>query len=135
MIVLDTNVASHLMGNDPPAVAWLSRQPPHDIFMTTVTRAEIRFGIACLPRGRRRDSLAAAADVLFESMADRVLSFDNQAADEYGALLAARLAAGRPMGHEDAQIAAVARSRRAVLATRNVKDFEDCGLAIVNPWA
>jgi hypothetical protein len=97
--------------------------------------AEILYGIEILPRGKRRDSLRAEAEVVFiQDLAGRVLPFDEEAARAFPEIAAGRRAEGRPIAELDAQIAAVARSRRAILATRNTADFEGCGVRLVNPW-
>ncbi len=137
MIVLDTNVLSELMRPEPDAavVAWIGGQPMAGLFTTTLTQAEIFYGLALLPRGRRRDALVAAARPMFEvDLAGRVLPFDTDAALAYPDIAAGRRKGGRPISQIDAQIAAIARSRGARLATRNVSDFADCGIAVVDPW-
>ncbi len=103
--------------------------------MTTITVAEILFGIDLLPKGKRRDKMLAEANATFaEDFAGRILPFDETAARAFPEVAAARRAQGRPISDLDAQIAAIARSRDAVLATRNIADFEGCGLHLVNPW-
>jgi len=137
MIILDTNVLSELMRPSPSddVVAWLSGQPQQSLFTTTVTEAEIRYGLALLPSGARRDALESAAEGLFaEDLAGRVLPFDRSAAAAYALIAADRRAAGRPIAQLDAQIAAIARSRRAGVATRNVTDFSGCGVHVLDPW-
>jgi predicted nucleic acid-binding protein len=137
VIVLDTNVVSELMrrGPDAGALAWIADQPMAGLFTTTLTQAEIFYGLALLPGGRRRDELMAAAHAVFEAeLAGRVLSFDIDAALVYPEIAAGRKLAGQPISQIDAQIAAIARSRGACLATRNVRDFADCGITVVNPW-
>lgn len=137
MIVLDTNVLSELMRPLPSqdVVAWLSRQPQQGLFTTTITEAEIRYGLALLPTGPRRDVLKSAAEGLFaEDLAGRVLPFDRAAAVEYALIAAERRAAGHPIAQFDAQIASIARSRGAAVATRNVTDFSGCGVEVLNPW-
>jgi len=137
MIVLDTNVLSELLrpAPAPKVLAWVGRQPRAALFVTSMTRAEIFYGIHVLPRGRRRQALSDATDTLFAQLfAGRMLNFDGDAADAYAEIMAARKNAGRRMSQSDAVIAAVARSRGASLATRNVKDFVDCGIEIINPW-
>ena len=137
MIVLDTNVISELMRPTPDArvMAWMAQQPMAGLFTTTVTQAEIFYGLALLPQGRRRDDLVVAAQQMFDvDLAGRVLSFDIDAAMIYAEIAAGRRRIGNPISQIDAQIAAVARSRGAQLATRNVPDFVDCGIVVVNPW-
>lgn len=138
MIVLDTNVISELMRRDPDAAvtAWVGEQPMAGVFTTTLTQAEIFYGLALLPEGRRRDALMAAARPMFEvDLAGRVLPFDTDAASAYPGIAADRRMSGQPISQIDAQIAAIVRSRGARLATRNVSDFADCGITVVNPWA
>ncbi len=137
MIVLDTNVVSELTRDRPqPAVlAWLDRQPVSALFTTAITEAELRYGVAILPAGRRRERLAAGIEsTLREDFAGRILPFNSAAAHAYAAIAAARRAAGRPIGQSDCQIAAIARSRGIPVATRNVADFAGCGIKVVNPW-
>lgn len=137
MIVLDTNVLSELVRPEPApkVLAWLARQPRAALFVTTVTRGEILYGIHVLPKGRRKQALWDATTAIFQRVfSDRMLSFDGDAADAYADIAAARKTAGRRMSQSDAMIAAVARSRGASLATRNIKDFVDCGIDIVDPW-
>lgn len=137
MIVLDTNVLSELLAPTPaPAVvAWLAAQPAAAVFTTTVTEAEILYGLALLPGGRRRQALEAAVRPIFaEDLAGRVLAFDRDAAQSYAVIAAQRRAIGRPISQFDAQIAAIAVSRGASIATRNIADFADTGAVIVNPW-
>lgn len=135
MIVLDTNVVSALMSTRAGDLdAWLSTVDGESLFTTAITRAEIRYGIARLPEGARRSGLVARADALFEESADRILPFDSAAADRYGALVAGRESAGRPISVADAQIAAIATVHRAAVATRNTKDFAGTGVSVVNPF-
>ena len=137
MIVLDTNVVSELMKSAPePAVmAWIDAIPGATMFLSAVTQAEILYGVALVPEGKRREGLALAARTAFESyFRGRILPFDSEAAEVFAELAAGRRRAGRPISQADAQIAAIARSRGAVLATRNVPDFEGCGVEIVDPW-
>jgi predicted nucleic acid-binding protein len=138
MIVLDTNVLSELLRVDPdPGVgAWVEAQPPASLFTTAVTSAELRFGLAILPRGARRQALQdAVSGILEEDFAGRVLPFDEDAAQSYAAIAAARRETGQPISQFDAQIAAIAHSRGARLATRNVRDFVHCGVEVIDPWA
>jgi toxin FitB len=137
MIVLDTNVLSESWRPKPAArvLGWIRSQPATALFTTAITEAELYYGIALLPEGRRRRALESAVRLIFaEDLAGRVLPFDSAAAREYADIAATRRRAGRRMPEADAQIAAIARSRGAALATRNVADFSDCGLDIVSPW-
>lgn len=138
MIVLDTNVISELMRirPEPAVMAWIADQPLAGIFTTALTQAEIFYGLALLPKGRRRDDLLAAARAMFDAdLAGRVLPFDAAAADAYPEIADARKQAGEPISQIDAQIAAIVRSRGARLATRNVRDFTGCGIAVIDPWS
>ena len=136
--LLDTNVLSELLRAQPhPAVlAWFAEQPADSLFVSAVTQAEMLLGARFLPRSKRRQQLETALDTMFrEDFAGRVLPFDSAAAAAYAAVVAARRGAGRPISQFAAQIAAIALSRRAGLATRNVSDFEECGLTLTNPWS
>ena len=137
MIILDTNVLSELMRPSPSerVVHWIEQHLAGDLATTAVTKAEILYGIALLPLGRRRNDLAQAAGAMFaEDFEGRVFPFDTEAAAVYAVLCADRRAAGRPISAFDAQIAAICIARGLTLATRNVPDFEDCGLDLINPW-
>ena len=137
MIILDTNVLSALMRATPelPVANWLDRQPVESIWITSITLFEARFGLALLPKGRRRQSLEAAfARVLEEDLENRVLDFDAVAAAEAATLAAGRQQAGRPVDVRDTQIAGIALARHAVIATRNVRHFLDVKVPVVNPW-
>jgi predicted nucleic acid-binding protein len=137
VIVLDTNVLSELMRSQPAAAvfAWVAAQPRAALYTTSVNKAEILHGIAALPEGRRRATLAAAAEAMFtDDFAGRVLPFDEEAAIHYAEIVAARRREGRRIEAFDAQIAATARVAGAELATRDVGDFASCDLTLVNPW-
>jgi len=138
MIILDTNVLSELMkpAPSPEVVAWISsRLSTRELCLTTITVAEILFGIELMPRGKRRDSLLADAESTFaEDFARRIVPFDEPAARAFPEIAAIRRLAGRPTSLFDAQIAAIARASDALLATRNTADFEGCGVRLVNPW-
>jgi predicted nucleic acid-binding protein len=113
---------------------WSLSQDARDLFTTSVTLAEVRYGIERLPDGQRKaQSRAKAADIFF-ALADKVLPFDARAALRYATLMADRGRAGPPMAGFDAQIAAICLSYSAALATRNPKDFQHTGLDLINPW-
>jgi predicted nucleic acid-binding protein len=138
MIVLDTNVVSEtLRPNCADSVKrWMHAQPSTSLFTTTICEAEIFYGIALLPAGRRRATLEAAVESIFRvDFGGRILPFDSTAARAFADISAARRRLGRPIGAFDAQIAAIARSHGATVATRDIDDFNDCGIKIVNPWA
>ncbi len=137
MIVLDTNVVSELMRSHPAddVVDWVDRQPASDLHLTAITVAELLYGVARLAGGRRRTELADQVEAMVtDDFENRVVSFDEPAAPHYADIVAGRERLGRPIGMADAQIAATCRSHGAVLATRNVDDFTDTGITIVNPW-
>ena len=137
MVILDTNVVSEFMRGhpEPAVVAWLNARPPHDLFVTAVTEAEVRTGIAFLPAGRRRRHLVRAANRAFnELFEDRVLPFEREAARAYASIAAERRKAGRPISQIDCQIAAIARSLGAAVATRNTRDFDETGIPVLDPW-
>ena len=137
MIVLDTDVLSALMRTAPdaPVVVWLDRQPADSIWITSITVFEVRFGLAVLPQGRRRRTLDAAfTRLLEEDLENRVLDFDLAAATSAAALAAERRGAGRPVDMRDTQIAGIVSARRATLATRNGRHFDDLKVPVVDPW-
>ena len=138
MIVLDTNVVSELVRTAPAlrVLDWLAGHPRSDVFLAAVTEAELRYGVAIMPLGRRRDSLAATiARILDEDFDGRILSFDSPAAKAFASIAAERRAAGRPIQPADGQIAAIARSLGASVATRDTRGFEGCGVDLINPWS
>ena len=137
MIILDTNVLSALMVKPAESVvlAWLDRQPEESTWTTSITILEIRFGLEIMERGRRRDSrILAFRRLIDEEIEHRVAPFDDSAATAAAELMAANKRAGTPRELRDTMIAGIALSRRAELATRNVKHFAECGIEIVNPW-
>ncbi len=137
MWILDTNVVSELMRPEPESgvMEWLGSRPGGSLFLTSVVEAELRYGLALLPAGRRRNDLTAALeDMLEQDFADRILPFDRSAARAYADIVSGRREQGRPISHFDGQIAAVARSRDAGVATRNETDFAGCDIAVINPW-
>src|SRR5450432_814145 len=138
MIVLDTNVLSEAMRPVPAAevLRWLGSHPASRLFTTAITQAEILYGLQLLPKSKRRTALEPAIGAIFEEdFADRILPFDSDAAHVFAEIAVARRDMGRPIAQLDAQIAAIARSRGAELATRNIQDFEHCGIKVVNPWS
>ena len=137
MILIDTNVVSELMrpAPEPAVLDWFGLQDPSILHLSAVSEAELRRGVAILPAGRRQDALRAAVDAMVaEDFAGRVLSFDSVAAVAFASVFAHRRAAGRPISFPDCQIAATARAHGAAVATRNVADFEGCGIEILDPW-
>lgn len=138
MIVLDTNVISELMRPMPAPIvlSWFAQQDGSELFLTTITEAELRTGVAYLPAGQRRDRLIVAINAMLDqNFTDRLLSFDSLAAQNYAVIAADRRIAGKPISQSDCQIAAIARTHRATIATRNVRDFIGTGIAVTNPWA
>lgn len=137
MIILDTNVLSALMRTAPdrPVVAWLDRQSAESVWITSITVFEARLGLALSPQGRRRRALETAfARLLEDDLENRVLDFDAPAATSAASLAAHRQRAGRPADMRDTQIAGIALSRHATLATRNVRHFADLKVPVVDPW-
>ena len=137
MIVLDTNVLSELLRPTPtPQVEhWLAAQDGANLDFTTIGEAELLYGVALLPAGRRRTALRAAVEgILDDVLRDRILAFDRAAARAYAAIASERRAAGRPISQFDGQIAAIARAHGASVATRNLRDFEGCGVTVLDPW-
>lgn len=136
MIVLDSNVVSELMKPAPePAVReWVRSRSGRELYTTTITLAEVGYGIERLPAGRRRDLLRSTAARLFAQFDDQVLPFDTAAAAQYPLIVTRREHAGRPIDGFDAQIAAVCATHGATLATRNIKDFETTGITVFDPW-
>jgi len=136
MIVLDTNVVSELMRPAPAQAVrdWLKVQPPGGMCTTAITVAEIRYGLEWLADGNRKDRLRAAADEVFTAFGEFVLPFDARSAACYAPLVAGRDRIGLPIDGFDAQIAAICQAQDAVLATRNVKDFRETGVVLIDPW-
>jgi len=137
VIVLDTNVLSEALKPLPSRIVlrWLAAQQSLSVFTTTITEAEVLYGVEMLPAGKRRMRLLAAVENMFaEEFTGRILPFDEDAARAFSGIVAARDRAGRPISQFDAMIAAIARSHRAAVATRNTADFQHCGIDVINPW-
>jgi len=137
MIVLDTNVISEVMrpNPSPKVLEWMRAEPLASLFTTAITEAELLYGVALLPPGRRRQALEATlTTVLSEDFSGRILPFDSAAAREFATVAAGRRRSGRPISDADARIAAIARSRGAAVATRDVEDFAACDLVLIDPW-
>ncbi len=138
VILLDTDVVSELMRAEPSqdVLVWMDEQPPRQLFVTAITEAEVRTGIANLPKGARRQGLAAAAERMLGGLfAGRVLPFDRDAARAYAEIASAARIAGRPISQSDCQIAAIAHCQGMAVATRNVRDFSETGVEVIDPWA
>jgi len=137
MIVLDTNIVAEMMREAPaPTVmAWLNDQETSSLFLTTITLGEIAYGLWVLPEGRRRRRLEEGfARILTEAFAGRILPLGEEAAHRYGEVMGRRQKMGRPLAALDGQIAAIAWTHDHAVATRNVGDFVDCGVEVVNPF-
>jgi toxin FitB len=139
VIVLDTNVISELVRVRPNPVVldYVRGLAPGTVFTASICEAEIRYGLARMPAGRRRDELIKRiATFLDAGFRDQILPFDRACATVYGEIRAAREASGRPISVEDALIAATARAYGAeAIATRDLKDFADCRISLIDPWA
>jgi predicted nucleic acid-binding protein len=137
MIVLDTNVLSELMRAKPApeVLAWIDAQPTSQLFISSITVAEILYGIARMPDGKRKQGLLSLATLMFdEDFAGRILSFDANAAIHYAGLAAESEAKGKVVDMADGQIAAIAALHEARVATRNVRHFDYLGVPVINPW-
>ena len=138
MIVVDTNVVSELMKPAPNETVsrWAAGRPSSSLYISTITQAEILLGIELLPKGMRRSNLQSAAETMFEAVfAGRILPFDEDAARALPGIAVQRRRLGRPISQYDAQIAAIALSRGAQIATRDIADFAQCGVTVIDPWA
>ncbi len=137
MIILDTNVVSELMRAQPDGavLAWVGKQNPAQLHLTAFTVAEIRRGLVLLPKGRRRTGLEDAFETfLMKGFADRILPFTERTTRVYTSIYRSRKETGLSLGELDLLIAAIVKEHDARLATRNSKDFEGCGLRLINPW-
>jgi predicted nucleic acid-binding protein len=138
MFILDTNVLSEVM--DPEGAAevatWIDPIRKTDLFITALNQAEILYGIAVMPSGRKRNQLIEWADAMFaEDFRGRILPFDERAAGHFADIAATRARSGRRVEPIDAQIAGIARAHGMTVVTRNVKDFEDCSIDVIDPWS
>jgi predicted nucleic acid-binding protein len=138
MIVLDTNVLSEILkpAGSADVAQWLATQDRANVFTTVVTVAEVLYGVERLPAGKRRTTLQTAVGrLLSQALRDQVIPFDEPAARVYPGIVSKRALAGHPISQFDAVIASICRARGATLATRNTRDFENCGVTLLNPWA
>jgi len=137
VIIVDTNILSEFM-TSPPASSvfeWLNAQDTLALFLTSITIAEIGFGLRVMPMGKRRQLLQESFEQFVATAFDsRILSFDEPAARMYGEVKGYRKEIGRPLSDLDGQIAAIARTNGFAVATRNIKDFEECGIELINPF-
>ncbi|HAK47009.1 MAG TPA: VapC toxin family PIN domain ribonuclease [Spirochaeta sp.] len=137
MIVLDTNILSEVMRAKPEklVVDWLDSLPGDEFLLPSITVAEILYGIEAMPEGKRKVDYFSSVEKLFNIVfKNKVLAFDGHAAVEYAGIVARRERKEQPVSMADAMIAAICRSRNLVLATRNIKDFTDTGIELINPW-
>ena len=137
MILLDTHVVSEVMKVSPSAsvLRWLDDQSSSAVYVSAVTVGEIEYGLRILPDGRRRLQLKERFEQFIAlAFAQRVLGYEEAAARLYGEIMGLRKELGRPMSVPDGQIAAIARSHGLSIATRNTRDFEECGVDLLNPF-
>lgn len=137
MVILDTNVVAEMMKSSPSpmVVAWLNSQESSALFLTTISIGEIVYGLRIMPSGKRRLQLEQGFErVLAEAFAGRILAFDEEAARHYGEVMGRRKEIGRSLSVPDGQIASIARARGCAIATRNVRDFTECGVEVINPF-
>ena len=136
MILIDTNVVSEAMKPVPDDTVrgWLDEQAAETLYLSSVTIAELMFGIGALPTGKRKDKLASALDGVMELFADRVLPFDIDAARHYADLAVKARAAGKGFPTPDGYIAAIAASKGFVVATRDTSAFDAAGVEVIDPW-
>ena len=138
MIVIDTNIVSVLMDSEHQDFSriesWRRATADQNIRVTSISKAEVNFGIAILPEGAKKRRLTVLAHQFFTPLMNLILPFGFREAEAYGSIMASRRAQGHPMGSLDAQIAAIAKVAGAIVATRDVSDFLDCGVPVVNPY-
>lgn len=137
MIILDTNVVSEFMRSEPHpgVIAWADSIPRGELWITTITVAELAAGVALLPTGARKLQLGEDLQQMLNAFDGRVLAFTTGAAPHYGGVVAARTRIGRPVSVPDAEIAAIAIEAGAAVATRNTLDFEGVGIDLIDPWS
>lgn len=135
MIILDSDVLSEAMRASEVVASWLDQQPRISVWTTAITVFEIRFGLLSMPGGRRRvEREAAFARLITDKLENRILAFDELAAEQAALLMARRRSAGRPVESRDTMIAGIALAQRATLATRNARHFSDLTVPVVDPW-
>ena len=137
MILLDTNIVSAVMAPSPPweVLNWLGAQQTTNLYLSTISIAEIGYGLALLPESKRRRNLRERFEkFIAQAFQQRILAFDEQAAYLYGEVMGHRRQLGRPLSSLDGQIASIARAHTHAIATRNVRDFEECGVDLINPF-
>ncbi|MGL4439975.1 MAG: type II toxin-antitoxin system VapC family toxin [Bosea sp. (in: a-proteobacteria)] len=136
MILLDTNVISEAMKPTPDAavLSWLDEQVAETLFLSSITIAELTFGIGALPEGKRKNALSAALDGVLALFAERILPFDTDAARRYGDIAVKSRAAGKGFPVPDGYIAAIAAAREFAVATRDAAAFSAAGVAVIDPW-
>ena len=137
MILLDTNVISEMMRPlpDPQVLAWFDQQDGLPLYLSTITEAELWSGFHRLAEGKRKLALQVLiSETLAEDFKGRILPFNSSAAHAYGKISAHRAQIGRPINTADCQIAAIAEVNGFKVATRNVKDFEECDVSLIDPW-
>ncbi len=137
MIIIDTNIVSEVMRREPLPVVldWFNSQNSQFLFITTITQAEIGYGLRVLPDGQRRRQLKGRFDSFIDkAFEERVLDFTSAAAIAYADIMGDRKEIGRPMSLLDGQIAGIASANQFAIATRNIKDFEHCGIELINPF-
>ncbi len=137
MFLLDTNVISETFRPTPePRIGrWMTAIPIDRLFVSSITIAELLYGLAIMPDGKRKHALGSVFQTfLTERIVTPIQSFDDRDASAYASISARRRRMGRELREFDAQIAAIALTRGFAVATRNVRDFEHCGIEIINPW-
>lgn len=137
MLLLDTNVISDAMSAKPSDVVrrWFAHYDPKNIWVSSLSKAELLYGQHCMADGQRKEALGMMIAAFFErSLKTEVLGFEDADTPFFALIGSQRRASGRPISQFDNQIAAIARRRGLAIATRNVRDFADCGIAVINPW-